>query len=200
MTIITTPYTAVAGQALQATKKSVEIFKQGAKSFTDQLGAIQSPSVDLTEPVARYFEYLQKAVDFSRDLATNWAELLNSLTGSVREQAQQVSSIVKDQTDTVADLAVRQAAQVQEAARDQADKVEQAQREQAERIEDAEQAQAREVKRIQRAEAKQAREQARESYEGLTKAELSERLSELGLPKTGNVEDLIERLVDADSA
>ena len=45
----------------------------------------------------------------------------------------------------------------------------------------------------------QAREAAREPYEGLTKVELSDRLAERGLPKTGNVDELIERLVSADS-
>ena len=53
--------------------------------------------------------------------------------------------------------------------------------------------------RIEREEAKKAQEKAREAYEGLTKAELSDQLAERGLPKTGNVEDLIERLVSADS-
>ena len=39
---------------------------------------------------------------------------------------------------------------------------------------------------------------ARERYEGLTKAELSELLAKRGLPKSGNVDELIERLVEAD--
>ncbi|MEP6560667.1 MAG: SAP domain-containing protein [Nakamurella sp.] len=46
---------------------------------------------------------------------------------------------------------------------------------------------------------KQAKEQAREPYEDLTKAELADQLAESGLPKTGNVDELIERLVSADS-
>jgi hypothetical protein len=33
----------------------------------------------------------------------------------------------------------------------------------------------------------------------LTKVELSDRLAERGLPKTGDVDELIERLVSADS-
>jgi hypothetical protein len=40
---------------------------------------------------------------------------------------------------------------------------------------------------------------AREPYEGRTKAELSEELAQRGLPKTGNVNDLIDRLVDSDN-
>ena len=34
---------------------------------------------------------------------------------------------------------------------------------------------------------------------GLTKADLSDQLAERGLPKTGNVDDLIDRLVEADN-
>jgi len=199
MTSSTETYTAVAGQARQATERSVEVWKSGAKTFTDQLDRVQIPAVDLTEPVTRYFDYLQKTVDLNRDLATKWAELFTTVSGSVRDQAEKVSSIVKDQTDTVADLTVRQAEKAEQTAKEQAEKAEQAKREQAEEAEEAERAKAREAKRIEQEEAKKAQQEAREAYEGLTKAELADQLAERGLPKTGNVEDLIERLVSADS-
>jgi len=199
MTSSTETYTAVAGQARQATERSVEVWKSGAKTFTDQLDRVQIPAVDLTEPVTRYFDYLQKAVDLNRDLATKWAELFTTVSGSVRDQAEKVTGIVKDQTDTVADLTVRQAEKAEQTAKEQAEKAEQAKREQAEEAEEAEKAKAREAKRIEREEAKKAQQEAREAYEGLTKAELADQLAERGLPKTGNVEDLIERLVSADS-
>jgi hypothetical protein len=44
-----------------------------------------------------------------------------------------------------------------------------------------------------------ARDQARERYEGLTKAELSDQLAARDLPKTGNVDELTKRLIEADS-
>ncbi len=59
--------------------------------------------------------------------------------------------------------------------------------------------QARRVRQAEREQARQARQQARERYEGLTKAELSDELAERELPKTRTVEELIERLVGADS-
>jgi hypothetical protein len=43
------------------------------------------------------------------------------------------------------------------------------------------------------------RDQARERYEGQTKAELSDQLAERDLPKTGTVDELTERLIEADS-
>ena len=45
----------------------------------------------------------------------------------------------------------------------------------------------------------QAHEKARKRYEGLTKAELSDLLARRELPRSGNVDELIERLVEADS-
>ena len=50
-----------------------------------------------------------------------------------------------------------------------------------------------------REQARHAHDKARERYEGLTKAELGDRLDQRNLPKTGNVDELVERLVEADS-
>ena len=145
-------------------------------------------TVDLTQPVARYFEYVQKSVDFNRDLAIRWAEIVTSLSGTVREQADKVTGIVKDQTNAVADLTVKQAQKAEDVANEQAAAVEEAKKEEEKQARAAE-----------RAAARQAKKEAREPYEGLTKAELSDLLAERELPKSGTVEELIERLVSADS-
>jgi hypothetical protein len=189
MSTSTESYTAVAGQAREATEKTVETFKQGVAKFTDQANVLAKiPAVDLTQPVARYFEYVQKSVDFNRDLATRWAELVASLSGTVRQQAEKVTDIVKDQTNVVSDLAVKQAEKAEDVAN-----------EQAKLVEEAKQEQEKQAKAAERAAAKQAKEAAREPYEGLTKAELADQLAERELPKTGTVEELSERLVSADS-
>jgi hypothetical protein len=182
-------YTEAASKAREATEKTVGTFKQGVEKFVEQANVVGNlPTVDLTQPVARYFEYVQKSVDFNRDLATRWAELVTSMTGSLREQAEKVTAVVKDQTEVVSDLAVKQAEKAEDLANEQANKVEEAKQEQEKA-----------AKAAERAAAKQAKEQAREPYEGLTKAELAELLTERELPKSGTVEELIERLVAADS-
>jgi hypothetical protein len=189
MSVNTEPYTNGAAQARQATEQSVDTWKRGVKALTDRADLVtRLPKLDLTEPVTQYFEYLQQIFDVNRELATRWAELVTTLTGTVREQAEKVNSVVSEQIDSVADLAVTPARQAAELANEQAELAEEAAKE-AER----------EAKRVERAAAKQAREQARQPYEGLTKAELSDQLTERGLPKTGTVEELIERLVTADS-
>ena len=169
----TKPYIAATTQARKVTEKSIEAWRNGAKTFTDQLERVRFPTIDLTEPVTRYFDSVQRAVDFNRDLATRWAELVTTLSGSVREQAAKVTGIVNDQTNTIADLTVKAAEKAEEISKKQADTVEHAKKDQAQ--------------------------QAREPYEGLTKAELIGRLTERGLPKSGTVDDLIGRLVSADS-
>ena len=171
MTSTTESYTAVASQAREATEKTVEAWQKGAKTFTEQANVVAKlPTIDLAQPVERYFEYVQRSVDLNRDLATRWAELVSSMTGTVRSQAEKVGSIVKDQTEKVANVATDQAKKAEEVAQQQAEAAEQVEKE-----------------------------QAREAYEGLTKAALSDQLAERGLPKTGNIDDLIERLVSADS-
>jgi hypothetical protein len=71
--------------------------------------------------------------------------------------------------------------------------------EQANAVEEAKKEQEKQAKAAERAAARQADKEAREQYEGLTKAELSDLLAERELPKSGTVEELIERLVSADS-
>jgi hypothetical protein len=76
-------------------------------------------------------------------------------------------------------------------------------REQAESVADkagqAGQDLAREARKVEREQARRAHDQARERYQGQTKAELSDQLEKRDLPKTGTVDELVERLVEADS-
>jgi hypothetical protein len=51
---------------------------------------------------------------------------------------------------------------------------------------------------MEREHARQVHQQARERYQGKTKAELSGLLAERGLPKSGTVNELVERLAEAD--
>src|SRR5450755_2127952 len=71
--------TALAHRARTATETSTDALnlKRGTKTLTDRADLVaQLPTLDLTGPVARYFEYVQKSVDLNRDLAIRWAELV----------------------------------------------------------------------------------------------------------------------------
>jgi hypothetical protein len=171
-----------------ATERSVETFRQATEKFADQANAVtRIPAVDLTLPMAQYFDYLQQVIDVNRDLANRWADLLTSLSDSFREQSERITGVVKGQTEKVADAATDQVKKAEELAQKQADEAEQIEKEQI-----------RQAKAAERAAAKAAHAEAREKYEDLTKAELADQLAERGLPKTGNLEDLIERLVSSD--
>ena len=130
MTVNTEPYKNGAAHAREATERSVQTWKLGAKAFSEQADlASRLPKIDLTEPVAQYFEYLQQIFDINRELATKWAELVTSLTGTVRDQAEKVSSVVSEQVDAAADLAVAPARQAEDLANEQAELAEEAARE-----------------------------------------------------------------------
>jgi hypothetical protein len=182
-------YTAVAGQAREATERSVEVFKKNVKAFTDRANVVGTfPAIDVSEPVAKYFDYVQQTVDLNRELAIRSAALVTALFGAVRAQADKIDGVVNEKTDKVADLTVKLA-----------DEAEHLADEQAEAIAAVEEEQARLAGNSEREQAEHTHDQARAPYEALTKAELSEILSERDLPKSGTVEELIERLVSADT-
>lgn len=141
--------------------------------MADRLPAM--PRIDLVPAVERYFDLVQRTVDLNRDLAVKWAEAASSLPGAVREQAGSANKTVRDKAATA----------------------EQAAHEHAER---ATHELAREARKMEREQARKAHTMAHERYEGLTKAELSDLLAQRGLPKSGNVDQLVERLVEADNS
>lgn len=119
-----------------------------------------------------------------------------------RDLAEEAEKAEREHAEQARQAEVEQAKQARQAERERAQELRAAERKQAEEAEKAEQAereQARQVRAAEREQARQARQTARERYEGLPKAELSEKLAERDLPKTGNVDELVERLVDADT-
>ncbi len=175
MTSTTQRYRAAASQSASTAEKIADFWTQGSQRLSDYM-LPGLPQVDLVPVVERYFEFVQRTVDISRDLTIKWAEAAGTLSGAVREQAESVGGLVRGQAESARDFMHEQAGQAQQAEKELAREARQAEREQA----------------------WHARDKARERYEGLTKAELSDRLDQRNLPKTGNVDELVERLVEAD--
>ena len=184
---ITDQYSATASQATSAVEKIFDFWTQGARTLSGQ-GFVGLPQVDMIPVVERYFEFVQRTVDISRDFTIKWVEAGNTLTGVAREQAESVSGLLREQAQSVSGLVHEQADRVEQAAREQAQKTEQAERELA-----------REARKVERDQAREAQQKARERYEGKTKAELSDLLDRRNLPKTGTVDELVDRLVEADT-
>jgi hypothetical protein len=187
MTSTTQRYSAAASQSAGTVEKIADFWTQGTQRLTDYMlpGLLQ---VDLVPVVERYFEFVQRTVDINRDLAIKWAEAAGMLSGAVREQAESVGGLVREQAESAREFVHEQAGKAEQAAREQAEQGEQAERELA-----------REARQAEREQARHAHDKARERYEGLTKAELSDLLDQRHLPKTGNVDELVERLAKADS-
>ena len=186
MTSMTRQYSAAASHARNAVDKTADFWTEGARTVTGRLPGL--PQVDLVPAVERYFELVQRMVDINRRLAVRWAETAGTLSGVAREKAGSAGDVVREKAETAGNVVRGQAEKAEQAAREQAGKVEQAERELA-----------RQARQAEREQARRAHERARQRYEGLPKAELSDLLAKRELPKTGNIDELIERLVEADS-
>ncbi len=186
MTSMTRQYGAAASHARNAVEKTADVWTEGARTVTDRLFGL--PQVDLVPAVERYFDLVQRTVDINRRLAVRWAEAAGTLSGVVREKAGSAGDVIRERAEAAGDIAREQAVKAGRAARERATKADR-----------AEQELARQARQAEREHARQAHERARERYEGLPKAELSDLLAKRDLPKTGNIDELIERLVEADS-
>jgi hypothetical protein len=187
MTSTTERYRAAASQSAGTVEKIADFWTQGSRKLNDYLPS-SLPQVDLVPVVERYFELVQRTVDISRDLTLKWAEAAGTLSGAAREQAESVGGMVREQAESARGFVHEQAGQAEQAAREQAAQAEQAEKDLA-----------REARKVEREQARRAHDKARERYEGRTKAELSDQLEKRDLPKTGTVDELVERLVEADS-
>ena len=96
MTSTTERYRAAASQSASTVEKIADFWTQGSKKLTDYMPA-GLPQVDLVPIVERYFEFVQRTVDISRDLTIKWAESAGMLSGAVREQAESVGGLVREQ-------------------------------------------------------------------------------------------------------
>jgi hypothetical protein len=183
MTRTTRQYSSATSRARSAVDKTADFWAQGARTLTDRLPGL--PQIDLIPAVERYFDLVQQTVDINRRVTIKWAEAAGTLSEMVRNRAESAGNLVREKAEAAGDIV-----------RDKAQSAERTAREQAEQ---AEQERAREARFAERQQARQAHDKARERYEGLTKAELSDQLAKRQLPKSGNVDELIERLVEADS-
>ena len=186
MTSMTRQHRSAASRARSAVDKTADFWTQGARTLTDRLPGL--PQIDLIPAVERYFDFVQGTVDINRRLTIKWLGAAGTLSEMVRDQAESAGSLVREKAESAGDIV-----------RDKAESAERTAREQAEKAELAEKERAREARFAERRQARQAHDKARERYQGFTKAELSDQLAKRQLPKSGNIEELIERLVEADS-
>jgi hypothetical protein len=180
MTSMTRQYSSATSRARSAVDKTADFWTQGARTLTSRLPGL--PQIDLIPAVERYFDFVQGTVDINRRVTIKLAGAAGTLSELVHDRAESAGNLVRDKAESAGDIV-----------RDRAESAERTAREQAEKAEQAEKERAREARFAERQQARQAH------NKGLTKAELSDQLAKRQLPKSGNVDELIERLVEADS-
>ena len=172
------PYTVAADQAKNAVDRSAQLWQRSTHSLAEQTEAVSRlPHIDLGQATKLYFEYLHNGLTVNQDLTQKWADSVTSLAATGRAQWQALGQAARGHSDAITQWLSGEAETVQQAVHEQADT----------------------ARKIERDQARDRRQQARELYTGLSKAELADELAERGLPKTGTVDDLIDRLVDADT-
>jgi len=193
------PTTAVARRAQDAFASAADAWTeniQNLQKVTDGVGGLPTtPTIPTELPTAlveQWLDFTDRVTKVNRDYVLNLANAFNAVGGAVRQHVEGLTEAVRDQTQSVSES-------VSETAKQQAEAAVTAEREAVDRVEEVERERVRAARNAERQRVRQARREARERYEGLTKAELVEHLTSRDLPKTGNVDELIERLVDADT-
>jgi hypothetical protein len=173
-----TAYIETAAKAQNVASDATDLWARGIQ----KLFSVTPPTgyVDPTGSVDWYFDTAAKLLEQQRDYVKTLAGTMSSVQGAVRDQAVSVASTLREQAASASNVMRTRAGDVEQLANDQA----------------------READRQARREARQAKREARafaaEQFADMTKTELQDALSARHLPKTGNVDELRDRLVDAE--
>ena len=119
MTSTTQRYRAAASQSASTAEKIADFWTQGSQRLSDYM-LPSLPQVDLVPVVERYFEFVQRTVDISRDVTLKWAQAAGTLSGTVREQAESAGKKAEQAGQDVAREARRVEREQAKRAHDQA--------------------------------------------------------------------------------
>ncbi|MFP5346194.1 MAG: SAP domain-containing protein [Actinomycetes bacterium] len=179
--------------AQESFSRLAEIWAEG---FARGLGRFQvpEPPTAILNPntfVSEYFDAAQQVLEANRAYVKSLANVATNFQHALREQAASSVDAVRGQVGSVVENVVHQVEEqsvvlheVQEEARQEA--------------EAAADAAEKEARAAARAAEKEARDEVRSQYEDLRKQDLVDELGRRNLPKTGNVDELVARLVEDD--
>lgn len=199
-TTISGQYSDSASRAGDAAEKAMNWWTRGVRQVTDRTGmGSKLPQVDLVPPVERYFDFVQRTVETNRRRTIRWAKSANALSDAVRQRAESAGNVLQDGAKSIDVLVRGKAGAVEQAAREESARAAKVARQQAEEAQRSDEDRAREARLIERDRSRHVHQRARERYQGMTKSELSDLLEKRDLPKTGNRDELIDRLAEADA-
>ena len=164
---------------------------------TSWTGSIRTPPPKYRAPFAMVnaTALITQSVTLARQLqqanleyAVNLLRAVSGAGDAAGQYLDSLGSVLRNQVNALSD-----------SVHEQVNKTDQIVQEHAERAEQAERDEVRQARAAERREARQVQQAARQRYEGKTKTELADELSSRDLPKTGNLDELVDRLVDADT-
>ncbi len=192
---VTDNYAASTRGAESVLTNALDGWRNGLNSWTAPFQALtatpQFPQFDVAEVLEQQVKVLQQFIDVNVEYARQLAEASNTVSGAVRQHIDGLSTVLLNQIQTVSETLQGTVETFEESVRETAEQAEQAQREQAEQAERAEREKRQQAQKVER----EKRQQVREHYRTLTKNELSEEAAKRNLPKTGTVDELVDRLV-----
>jgi hypothetical protein len=199
-TTVSRHYSSSASRAGDVVEQATSLWSRGVRQVTDRrLVRPTLPEVDLVPPVERYFDFVQRTVEANRDRTVRWARSATALSDAMRQRAETAGNVVRGGAEVVGLLVRGKAGAVEQAAREESVRAAKVARQQAEETERANQERAREARSIERTRSRQLHQRARQRYQGMTKSELSDLLGKRNLPKSGNHDELVDRLAEADA-
>ncbi|MGN6793505.1 MAG: hypothetical protein ACTHJW_14065, partial [Streptosporangiaceae bacterium] len=181
--MINKQYSIAANRAGDAVEKATSLWTRGARQVTDRARQHPNlPQVDLVSPVERYFDFIQRTVETSRDRTIRWAKSATSMSDAVRQRAESAGDAVRGGADSVSVLVRGKSGTAEHAAREESARAAKVARQQAEETQRTDQEQVREARLIERERSRKVHQRARQRYQGMTKSELSELLESRDLP------------------
>jgi hypothetical protein len=199
-TTISRQYSSSASRAGDAVEKAINLWTQGVRQVTDRKRVRPKlPQVDLVPPVERYFDFVQRTVETNRGRTVRWAKSATALSDTVRQRAESAGNVMRGRAESLGVLVRGKAGVIEQAAREESARAAKVARQQAEETQRADQERAREARLIERDRSRQVDQRARQRYQDMTKAELSDLLEKRNLPKTGTRDELAVRLAEADA-
>ena len=192
---VTDNYAANTRRAESVLTNALDGWKNGLNSWTAPFQFLpatpQFPQFDVAEVLEQQVKVLQQFIDVNVEYARQLAEAGNTVSGAVRQHIDGLSTVLFNQIQTVSETVQGTVETFEESVRDTAEQAEQTQREEAKQAEQEEREKRQQAQKVER----EKRQQVREHYRAMTKNELSEEAAKRNLPKTGTVDDLVDRLV-----
>ena len=123
----TEQYAAVVSEARSAIEKSVDLWKQGAQSLTENVDvSAMFPKFDLTTGFGQYFEMTQKTMEAGKEFSEKWVTAMTGLYETLKEQSDSFTSLIKEQGESFTTLLKEQTEKLSGLATEQTEKAEEA--------------------------------------------------------------------------